>query len=275
MEGESFIDCNPRAMEMFDCRHEDIVGQTPYAFSPPHQVDGRESRAAALQHVGEALEGKPQRFTWRHIKHDGTPFEAEVRLNKFEMEGKAYLQAQVRDITAEVNAAEQLALSEEKYRRLILEAGEAILVTDGNGTIVEANEKACALLQCERSELLQRSVADIGDGPKEEMLAAYRTLYTQLISEEDVLVVERRFRRNDGSVFQGEMSTVLLGSGLLQSIVRDVTEKKQAEKELDRIENLEPAGPEPRQTAGERSSGRGRSGKGLGCEVCNVRLGSS
>jgi len=235
MEGESFIDCNPRAMEMFDCRHEDIVGQTPYAFSPPHQVDGRESRAAALQHVGEALEGKPQRFTWRHIKHDGTPFEAEVRLNKFEMEGKAYLQAQVRDITAEVNAAEQLALSEEKYRRLILEAGEAILVTDGNGTIVEANEKACALLQCERSELLQRSVADIGDGPKEEMLAAYRTLYTQLISEEDVLVVERRFRRNDGSVFQGEMSTVLLGSGLLQSIVRDVTEKKQAEKELDRI----------------------------------------
>jgi len=235
MEGELFIDCNPRAMEMFDCRHEDIVGQTPYAFSPPHQADGSESREAALQHIGEALKGNAQRFGWRHIKRDGTPFEAEVRLNKFKMEGKTYLQAQVRDITAELNAREELARSEEKYRRLILEAGEAIMVTDGEGRIIEANEKACSLLQYDRPELLQRSIADLGDGPKEELIAGYRTLYAQLITDEDVLAVERRFRRKDGSHFECEMSAVLLGSGMLQSIMRDVTEKKHAERELDQI----------------------------------------
>jgi PAS domain S-box-containing protein len=235
MEGEWFIDCNPRAMEMFGCRLEDIVGQTPYAFSPPHQAIGSESREASLRYIGAALGGKPQRFAWRHIKRDGTPFEAEVRLNRFEMEGKAYLQAQVRDITAELNAREELARSEEKYRRLILEAGEAIMVTDGEGKITEANDKACALLQYEREHLLQLSVTDIGEGQKEELIAGYRAFYAQLISDENVFVVERRLRRKDGSTFDCEMSAVLLGSGMLQSIMRDVTEKKRAEKELDQI----------------------------------------
>ena len=238
MEGELFIDCNPRAMQMFDCRHEDIVGQTPYAFSPPYQSDGSESREAALRYIRAALNGNAQHFGWRHIRRDGTPFEAEVRLNKFDMEGKMFLQAQVRDITAELNAREELARSEEKYRRLILEAGEAIMVTDGEGKIIEANEKACALLRYERSELLQLSITHLGDGPKEELIAAYRAFYAQLITDAGVFVVDRRFRCKDGSYFECEMSAALLGSGMLQSIMRDVTGKKLAEKELDEIYSL-------------------------------------
>nr|NIW13357.1 response regulator [Candidatus Thorarchaeota archaeon]NIW51457.1 response regulator [Candidatus Korarchaeota archaeon] len=48
LDGETFIDCNQKALEMFDCTREEILGQSPYDFSPPQQPDGRNSKKEAL-----------------------------------------------------------------------------------------------------------------------------------------------------------------------------------------------------------------------------------
>ncbi len=188
--------------------------------------------------LGPGLAGKPQKFSWRHIRRDGSGFEAELRLNRFELAGEILLQAQIRDFTAEVEAQEELARSEETYRRLILEASDPILVTDGNGRFVEVNEAACTLLGYKREELLRLGTPSISVLPREEALADYRTFYSRLIVEERVGIPDRTMKRKDGTTFPAEMSAVLLGNGLLQAIIRDVSEKKQAEKELDRIYTL-------------------------------------
>ncbi len=41
MDGDLFVECNPKTLEMFNCKREDIINQVPCKFSPEIQPDGR------------------------------------------------------------------------------------------------------------------------------------------------------------------------------------------------------------------------------------------
>jgi len=121
MDDRTFVDCNPATLRIFQCTREQIVGQTPYRFSPQVQPDGRLSEESAMEKINAALAGKPQFFEWRHIRYDGTPFEAEVSLNRVDVEGQVTIQAIVRDVSERKKAEEenkrlQLTLQEKKRR---------------------------------------------------------------------------------------------------------------------------------------------------------------
>ncbi len=102
------IDCNQKTLEMFGCTREQIIGQTPYRFSPEVQPDGRNSLEKAQEKINAALRGQPQFFEWKHCRYDGTLFDAEVSLNVFNVAGKNYLQGVVHDISKRKHTEEQI-----------------------------------------------------------------------------------------------------------------------------------------------------------------------
>ena len=55
MEGERFIDCNEKTLDMFECTREQIIGQPPYRFSPEFQPDGQSSADKALKKISLAM----------------------------------------------------------------------------------------------------------------------------------------------------------------------------------------------------------------------------
>jgi PAS domain S-box-containing protein len=118
MRGDHFVDCNQKALELYGCAREQLIGNTPYALSPPQQPNGSNSQEAALEKIRLALEGQTLHFEWQHLRLDGTCFEAEVTLSHLEIAGEAHLLALVRDVTEHKQAEKDLHASLEQLRAL-------------------------------------------------------------------------------------------------------------------------------------------------------------
>ncbi|GAB4352726.1 MAG: hypothetical protein Kow006_17480 [Gammaproteobacteria bacterium] len=99
LQDDRFTDCNDKALDIYGCRRTEIIGESPLRFSPPLQPDGRDSAEKAAEKISDALSGNRQFFEWRHLRGDGTPFDAEVTLNRLDLRGKPHLLAIVRDVT--------------------------------------------------------------------------------------------------------------------------------------------------------------------------------
>jgi PAS domain S-box-containing protein len=119
MNGNTIIECNFIATEMFGCEKEQLIGKTPDAFSPSTQQDGISSKEKALLKINAAIEDGPQRFEWQHNKLNGTTFDVEVSLNSFLLDEQLFIMAVVRDITARKKSEEALKKSEERLQHLV------------------------------------------------------------------------------------------------------------------------------------------------------------
>ncbi|MBZ0096459.1 MAG: PAS domain S-box protein, partial [Sulfuricella sp.] len=119
---------------------------------------------------------------------------------------------------------------EQKYNALTRYANDIILMMDDTGRIIEANERAIQAYGHSRDELLRMNARDL-QAP--EALAAFDANWDRCGVEG--LVYETVHRYADQSVFPVEVSARSIeteGKHFRQAIIRDITERKQAEQQL-------------------------------------------
>ncbi len=127
LEKGIFVECNREALLVFGCKDkEEIIGKTPFDFSPQVQPDGEPSVDKGQALIRKAIEGTPQRFEWLHHRMDGEQFFAEVSLNRIDVGGSTpTVIAIVRDISVRKGLERQLAHAQRMEAVGVLAAGMA------------------------------------------------------------------------------------------------------------------------------------------------------
>ena len=163
LKKDIIIDCNRKFLTIFGCTREQIIGQTMYRFSPPFQPDGRNSKEKAIEKGKAAISGIPQFFEWQHCRYDGTLFDAEVSLNRIEIDkDRLLLQAIVRDVSERREVENKLRVSEEKYRSIFENAIEGIFQTTPEGRVITANSTFANMYGYDSPQEMINSITDIG-----------------------------------------------------------------------------------------------------------------
>ncbi len=131
-------------------------------------------------------------------------------------------------------AEHERRLYSQRYEYLTKHANDIILLADGDGRIKDFNERAVAAYGYSNDELLQMDLRDLRSSETGLLLNGEM----KKVEEHNGLVFETMHQRKDGTTFPVEASSRLIqidGNKYYQSIVRDVTERKQAEEHIHKL----------------------------------------
>ena len=131
---------------------------------------------------------------------------------------------------------QQLLLAQ-RFEWLMREANDIILLMDGTGRILEANDRALKSYGYGASELIGKSVLDLR---VTEVRAVGLELYEQTKAL-GAMRFESTHQRKDGSTFPVEVSAravTLDGERQVISFIRDITERRAQDREIQRMTQL-------------------------------------
>lgn len=162
------------------------------------------------------------------VGHDVTRLhEAEAALRRAHDE----LELRVQERTADLARANQeLRQSESRYRLLMEQAADAILLLVPGGRLTGASSRACELLGYSREEFLQMSILDlvhpdlVRTGGIEARLEAG-----------DLVLLEEEFRSKSGEWIPVEISVRRVGANEEQLIARDIRERRRAQEAQEQL----------------------------------------
>jgi two-component system, cell cycle sensor histidine kinase and response regulator CckA len=130
-----------------------------------------------------------------------------------------------RERRASARREKALVEGETRYRHILEQASDGIVLARPDGQMVLVNQRICEMMGYTEAELLQlplRSLYEAGELERSP-LGADELLRSSMV------IRERRLQRKDGSTFIAELSVRRTADGLSQAIVRDITERRRSE----------------------------------------------
>lgn len=142
-----------------------------------------------------------------------------------------------REITERKLTEESLRESDVRFQKLIEQAGDGFELINENGQYVDVNETSCKQLGYTKEELLSLTIADIDPSVTIEK---YKEQFNSLINSQPI-TFESHHKRKDGICFPVEISAsvIKLKKGYKSlALVRDISERKKAEKNMHHYHEL-------------------------------------
>jgi len=225
------INGNKAAENLLGFQRKELIGKNLLKINLLSKKDI--PRASTL--LAKNIRGKrtgPDEFILR--KKDGFNVPVEISTFPLKMKGKILVLGIARDITSRKKAEDALKESEKLYRALFERANDAVFLLNMDRTINAANKKAADMLGYTQEELVGKPTIEvISPSQHDKSLEKFENL----VEGKSYPLYERIFRRKDGTEFPGEINVAIIFSEdqkplYIQSIVRDITIRKQTEKQL-------------------------------------------
>ena len=231
------LDVNRPALAFAGTRKEDVVGVC-FADTPwwSHSV---EVQAQVRQALERSAAGEAASFLAIQKDRDGLPHHVDssfipVKSSRGRVVCLVY---EGRDISARIRFEEALRASEEQYRNIFEAAQDGFFIMGLDGRVIEVNSAICRMHGYSKEELLRLD-------PLAVVHPDFRKFFPEMLHD---LNQGRSFYkegchvRKDGSAFAVDVHVSPFsyrGKPHIFGVVRDISERKQAEAEKRRLETL-------------------------------------
>ncbi len=204
----------------------EVVGRCIYDLLPSAVAERRKGHLDKV-----CITGKPDRF---EDERQGRVIDNSV-YPVFDPQGAVIALAVIGiDITERKRVVSALEISEEKYRMLYDSAIDAIFIADVDGKIIDVNRTAHERLGYAREEMLALHVSRL-DPPDYAVQVGVRI---EQLQQQGHLIFESAHRRKDGTIMPVEINARIIdydGRKAIFSIIRDITDRKLAEQEREKL----------------------------------------
>ncbi len=134
------------------------------------------------------------------------------------------------DQSEQQRSQQKIVESEKRYRELIEQASDAIIITTVDGNYVEVNSSACKLLGYSKEEFLSMNASKVVTTVTN--ITELRNKIENIRDTGESVINEVLLRRKDGTLVPVETHSKRLPGGGLIAFVRDLSERKKADKQI-------------------------------------------
>ncbi len=225
---ESYRFVNEAFAHPFNKTPEEIIGKTPFEIFSEDEANKRLKIVRRVFETGEKAEievrvdAKSGKTLYFLTMADP------VKNNAGEV---LYVTCVSKDITDRKLAENALMESRERYHDLIEFAVDGVLIGSKDGYIIDANSCICEMSGRTREELLGLHISNSIFSPESLKSKPFRF---DLLLKGETVISERLIMRPDGSLITIEMRTKMMPDQTYQTIIRDISERKNAELLLEK-----------------------------------------
>ncbi|MBU4356501.1 MAG: PAS domain S-box protein, partial [Proteobacteria bacterium] len=200
----------------------------------PSDLLAPEDRDRILGNVERRLagEGLPSRSEFKGLCKDGSVIHVETMSRQVEYHGRPAVMGTLLDVTERQLAEEALKASEEKYRTIFSAVNDGIVVFDpATGHFLEANQKYLEMVGYDIKEAATLSLENVCSADSPYTIQDALELKRKAL-EEGPQLFEWPMENRGGRRFWIEINltlTPLGGRDRLLAVIRDISERKQAE----------------------------------------------
>ncbi len=200
-------------------------------------------REYILNNINKRVNAEPAPTNYETIglKKDGTEFPLEVNVSSYTHAGIVYTVVILRDIRERKAAQIALMESEKKFKLMVNVSPEAIIVHSG-GKILYANPSSVKLIEADSADQLLNTIA-INFVHPDYRAAAIKRIKKMYETGEPSEFNQEKFITFKNKVIDVEVIGIpisYLGQPAIQTIIRDISERKKYESVLQsKIEELE------------------------------------
>ena len=234
----AIFEVNDVACRMLGYTREELLRMTVA------DIDAPESNADIPTVMRELAEGKDVLFSQTHVARDGRRIPVEVHTRMSMYQGKPAIFSTVRDISERLRVEEErrqadaaLKRSAATLRSIFSAASIGIGLVVGERVLGQVNDRICELTGYTQDELVGQSARMLYPTDADFEYVG-REKYRQ-IRERGIGTVETRWQRKDGQILDVWLSSTPLDPNDLAAgvtfTVLDITERKQAEEERERL----------------------------------------
>jgi PAS domain S-box-containing protein len=231
---------NRAAEKMFRCVASEALGQPITRFIPRRFHDAHAGHIRKFGELGVTNRAMgPKDVLWA-LRADGQEFQIEASISQVVTGGKKLFTVILRDVTERVQAQQALVEAQARMSGIVASAMDAIITVNSQQRIVVFNAAATKIFLCSEAEALGQSIERFIPQRFHAAHAAHVREFGQTGSTNRAMgqLGALWAVRADGEEFQIEASisqVEVAGQKMFTVILRDVTERKQAEQVRERL----------------------------------------